>query len=216
MSSGPLPLIQQVYGFIEHLAYHYSSLVICTRTRALNNSILDKDLSCVMTIKDHLLAWVSELSYRSSHPITLIDLLQDTFYQCSFDLTSPPAHIWFSYDLHQTSLTYVIYNPSQELKQNIFACAGRRTANLLLRPLAVDTFIAEDSMNKLGAAAAALRLMLLPYVRFSVCTYPIICHLKQLLAIGKELQHNHDRDRICDGEFACFIAKTEYHKRKSG
>ncbi|KAF4612722.1 hypothetical protein D9613_011811 [Agrocybe pediades] len=89
----------------------------------------------------------------------------ESFYQFGYDLTSLATLVWFSYDLRERSSTYVIFNGSPDAKQNIIACADSGAAHLLLRPLSVDSFLADDCMFKLGAGVNSLRFSLLEYER---------------------------------------------------
>ncbi|KDR76469.1 hypothetical protein GALMADRAFT_246836 [Galerina marginata CBS 339.88] len=94
----------------------------------------------------------------------------DGMYRYSPDLSTPPerprppVHVWFSQCLasHRGS-TYIIHHCPEEAKQHIISCANGPNFPLLLRPLAIDMFLAEDCITKWTQRVAQTRNELLEY-----------------------------------------------------
>jgi hypothetical protein len=76
----------------------------------------------------------------------LICKLPDGFYRISASIYAGNfTHVWFSHS--SQSSTYVIYGCPQEAKDLILTFARERTIQMLLRPLAIDTFLCEYAVH---------------------------------------------------------------------
>lgn len=86
------------------------------------------------------------------------------WYRYSCGLGSFPSYVWYSYESKCT--TYIVTNCEYNGIQNaIMRCVGEGMGNLLLRPLAVDGFIAEASSEGWGEEILRPRKTLIHYVR---------------------------------------------------
>ncbi|KAF8892822.1 hypothetical protein CPB84DRAFT_1333713 [Gymnopilus junonius] len=94
----------------------------------------------------------------------------DGLYRYSPDLAAPneparpPVHVWFSHNLitgHGS--TYLIHQCPANPKQLILSCAQGPNFRSLLRPLAIDIFLGEDSVQKWAERVAETRMNLLKY-----------------------------------------------------
>lgn len=97
---------------------------------------------------------------RSTHVVL------EGWYRCSCGFRGNPSHVWFSYTPETT--TYIVNNCLQNgVQDRILRCAiggDNRVVDSLLRPLAVDGFIAEAASYAWGAELLQPRLTLVAYV----------------------------------------------------
>ncbi|KDR76472.1 hypothetical protein GALMADRAFT_447163 [Galerina marginata CBS 339.88] len=105
----------------------------------------------------------------------------DGMYRYSADLSAPPrpprppAHVWFSQSLAcDRGSTYIIHHCPDEARRLILSCAMGSNFQSLLRPLAIDIFLAEDCVTEWVQRVSQTRNELLKYV-----SRPFDLHLRQ-------------------------------------
>ncbi|KAH9474913.1 Notoamide biosynthesis cluster protein M' [Psilocybe cubensis] len=90
----------------------------------------------------------------------------DGLYRFKSGISTPLTLVWFSHSLDQVpSSTYMIYQYTESVKNTILSCTHPDTTSSLLRPLAIDAFLAEDCLFALGADVLQPRNELIKYER---------------------------------------------------
>ncbi|PPQ86187.1 hypothetical protein CVT25_006930 [Psilocybe cyanescens] len=120
----------------------------------------------------------------------------DGLYRFSSGLSCPPVHVWFSHSLiNGQSSTYIIHRCPENAKNTILSYVQKKNIPMLLRPLAIDAFLAEDSLNEWGQDVIHARERLLGYENSRISLYSptqiaeaveILHSLSQLLQIIRE------------------------------
>ncbi|PPR01783.1 hypothetical protein CVT24_001710 [Panaeolus cyanescens] len=86
------------------------------------------------------------------------------FYQNSHGLGAGPAHIYYSYSVKAPyTTTYLVYNVAKSARDVIIQCARMQNSHLLLRPLVVDVFLADDLLQLWNGKICTLRTKLILY-----------------------------------------------------
>ncbi|KAF8148426.1 hypothetical protein B0H34DRAFT_736999 [Crassisporium funariophilum] len=111
--------------------------------------------------------------------------LLDGLYRSSSGFNEQPAHIWFSHSLLKDQhSTYIIHQCSADAKRHILACAQGNNFSSLLRPLAIDGFLAEDALHGWGNELLAPRNSLISYENSSIAAF-------SSAASAKAVEHLH-------------------------
>ncbi|KAF9036326.1 hypothetical protein BJ165DRAFT_1615193 [Panaeolus papilionaceus] len=87
------------------------------------------------------------------------------FYQNSHGLGTGPAYVYYAYSLRDPrTTTYVIYNITRSSRDIIVRCAQTQPSHVLLRPLIIDVFLADDLLKMWYQRIGVLRSKLIVYV----------------------------------------------------
>ncbi|KDR80212.1 hypothetical protein GALMADRAFT_242505 [Galerina marginata CBS 339.88] len=104
---------------------------------------------------------------RHGRPVSL-----DGIYRFSFGINSPPSHVWFSHSLiDNLPSVYIIHQCPNRARDVILSYAHEENVAMLLRPLAIDAFLAESSLDMWGKNVIPSRNHLIAYENAQVSLF---------------------------------------------
>ncbi|KAJ3520173.1 hypothetical protein NMY22_g12867 [Coprinellus aureogranulatus] len=110
--------------------------------------------------------WAKSMPEQSQDGTTI-----EGWYRYSCGLKSFPSYVWYSYNSKCT--TYIVTNCEYNgIQDAIVRCVEEGMGRALLRPLAVDGFVAEAVSEGWGEAMLLPRKILIKYVRQTLYTSP--------------------------------------------